>query len=276
MITRQNIELCAHTAKAQGVRQTKKVYGGIKLRLIGLTLISLFLIGCVEEDPSYVVVKAAGSVEVPIDYMKISIYVENSAKSIEQANIDNKKIVVQMFEIFKDFGIADSDFVTDKSEMQTDWSRDSRNSREEFLKVVYSGTLTLRNPSYYDKLFMKMSSLEKVRVSVNGFGSNNLIEYKQEAYALALGKASKQADLLLSGTNRSRGKVLRILQEGIDPYHMYDNFEDQIIESTNIQRNRTQSMALAIESENIEVAETWRKPTFSISSGAIVIYEIID
>jgi len=246
------------------------------MKFMVILLVTLVFSGCSNQDHNYVVVKGAATIQVPIDYMKIGVYIENSSKTVEQANKENKELVVQMFKALTSFGIADSDFVTDRSEMATDWAYDALNSREELLKIVYSGTLTLRDPGIYDKLFWKLSSLNKVKVQVKGYGSNRLLEYKQEAYSRALQNASKQADLLLSGTHQKKGQLLRVLQEGIDPYHMYDDFEDQISDASRIQSSSRPTLAIESEDMELAVVETWRKTTYSISSGAIVIYEIVD
>ena len=78
----------------------------ILLLLLPLTVYSQ------QKEPDYVVVKGRAQVEIPLEYLQVSIAVSTYGSSYKAANDSNRVLVFSVLDVLKRFGIADSDFQT--------------------------------------------------------------------------------------------------------------------------------------------------------------------
>lgn len=218
------------------------------------------------QDPQYVVTRGTATVRVPVDFMKISIGVRTSEATLKEANEKNKDMVLGIFGVLKNLAISDSDFVTTQSETQLTYSRQN----ERRLDVHYEAILTLRRPSQYDSLLAALASLGDVIVRIQSFGSNNTSKYAAEAYKKAISSARQQAELLVAGSNQRVGKILKLLQDGRDPFTQYDDIDQlaqRITQARPIDSERPPDFATML-------ASTIRRPYFDQTANVTVIFEI--
>ena len=218
------------------------------------------------QEPQYVVTRGTATVRVPTDFVKIAIGIRTTDESLEEANRKNKELVHKAFDVFRHLAIPDSDFTTTQSQIEDAYS--AREGRK--LEVRYQGTLTLRKISLYDSLLAQLVSLGDINIHIQSFGSNNIAAYAADAYQKAVSSARKQAELLLAGSNQHVGKIIKLLQDGRDPFTEYDDIDQLAHRITQAQP------ALAVESPNFFSVDyhTVRRPYFEQSASVTAIFEI--
>ena len=217
------------------------------------------------KDPQYVAVEGAAIVVVPVEYFVVRITISSEGKSLSEANTLTKSNVLQMFDILKKYSINDSDFVTKSSETMDATMPSYRYDTEKKKPTVqYSGELILREPQIYDALFKDLMAISRIEVGVYDFGNSNIQDYKDLAYKNAVLNAKSNAELLLSGTGSKLGKIYKLLQDGRDRYHEYDDIEKVIVPKGG------QPMYMSVSAS----PNTFRKKYFEEKVSVTIIYAI--
>jgi uncharacterized protein YggE len=229
-----------------------------------LTFGALYLFS--PQQSQYVVTRGTATVKVPTDFIKIAIAVRTEEESLQEANQKNRQLVLKVLDVFRELAIPDSDFITTQSETQQAYSR----TNERKFGVRYEGILTLRRPFLYDSLFASLVSTGDVAVRIQSFGTNNPAFFAAEAYKKAVSSAREQAKLLLAGSGQHVGKILKILQDGRDPFTEYDDI-DQLAHRITQARPAGQEQATNFMTVS---AQTVRRPYFEQSANVTVIFEI--
>ncbi len=226
--------------------------------------------GCNPKPPDYIVVKGVGSVTVPIDYVTIGVTIRSKHTVLKTSYENNQKIVLKMFDIFKSYSIADTDFVTLESDTRTAEGFDYRSKPEEYF-ALYSGLLTLRDIQRYDDIVRSLLGLGNVEISLRKMGSNDMDGYRKKAYANAVENATSEAQYLVAGSSHRLGKILKLLQDNQDSYEKYDYIEQP-------QKVFRRELSARLE---VEIAEappkgplTFRRKDFQESASVTVIYEL--
>lgn len=220
------------------------------------------------KDPQYIAVEGKATVKVPVEYFLIRITIKNEGQTLSEANKQNKINVLKMFDVLKKHSISDSDFVTKSSETSEaslpSFPRYNKEAKE--ISVQYSGELVLRNPQIYDLLFNDLLNIPNIDVGVVGFGNFNVEKYKKTAYKEAVLNAKSNAELLLTGTGCKLGKIYKLLQDGRDRYHEYDNI-DQMMNPNSVGANYMAMLAP-------ELPSTFKKKYFDEYAEVTIIYAI--
>ncbi len=221
--------------------------------------------GCQTQPPRYVITEGSASVRVPIDELVVSVSVETKAKTLAQASDINRALVLKTFDVYKQFGISDSDFVTQSSSAAME---DSYRNDSQVPKVSYSGHLTLRDPTMYDAIFKALTDLGRVEVFISSYSNRQVASYRAQAYRDAFASAKKEADLLVAGSDAKVGRTLKILKEGNDPFDRYDNLEKEI------ERASSAPAAAFVGNEERKVEKTFRRKYFDVDASVTVMFEI--
>ena len=196
--------------------------------LVALLLPLVVLCQSKDKDIDYLVVKGRAEVQVPVEYLEISISIMTYGPSFKIANDSNRAMVFKLFTVFRQFSIPDSDFqTTNNSSNQYDYNKEP----ERRLGIQYSGTLYLRNPNSYDSLFQAIVSLGNVSINIARFHSNQQIYYRMLAYQKAVESARNEAQMLLKGSHQSLGKIIKLIQDNRDVFTQYDDI-DKILAGT--------------------------------------------
>ncbi len=236
---------------------------------LNLLAIALFTTGCSNKEVRYIAVNGSAVVRAPVQYFSVNVSLVTRGSTFSNANSENKILVQKVFEVFRTFGIADSDFVTNTSETSEGtlpyrWAYDPDRPKE-MPAVIYSGLLTLRNPANYDALFKELVKLRGVQVGVSGFGCDSIEKYRKMAYAKAVSRARDQAEFLLEGTGRIPGKLVKVLQDGKDRYNDYD--DPELI-------GKSDNSAPACFSVAEAEPSTFRRKYFDVDASVTMIYEM--
>ena len=231
-----------------------------------LTFLAILLTSCQSpQNPRYVITEGHATVRVPIQVIKVGIAVDSKAKTLSEANQDNRAIVLRVFAALKQMGINDSDFVTDRSAAEID-----RNYREGFEQptVSYSGTVTLRQPDRYDELLKSLTDVGKVAVGIAGYSNGELEQYRVQAYNEAFNAAKRDAEMLLAPSGGKVGRVLKVLKSGYDPFERYDNADKEM------DQHKSEASYVAAAEAKQDFERIFRRRFFEVSQDATVMFEI--
>lgn len=177
---------------------------------------------CQNRDPGYLVVRGRAEIQVPVDFVEMSVMLTSSDSSLQAANDSNRVQIFRLFETLKRYAINDSDFQTrSNSAGRSEYTRESRGP----FRVSYDGILILRNLGAYDSLFQELVSLGNISVGIVHFGSNSHTLYRMRAYQRAVLNARREADMLLMGTKQKAGRIIKLIQDSRDVFSRYDDIE---------------------------------------------------
>jgi uncharacterized protein YggE len=236
------------------------------------TLCILFLLSvsaAAQTKPmDYLVVRGSAQIQVPVDYLELSVAITSRGTSFRVANDTNRTLTLNMLNTLRAFGIADSDFQTvNNSSMFQDYNREA----DRKYVVTYSGTLFLRNLSLYDSLFQALLSLGDVSVTVTRFRSNHLPYYRILAYKKAIDAARAEAEMMLKGSHQSVGKIIKLLQDNRDVFTQYDDIDKLVsMSAPPLAGEKT----FSTQSEVSASRATFRRRDFTEFAEVTVIFEI--
>jgi len=232
---------------------------------IAYSVLAFCLVSCQHPDPRYVITEGRSSVKVPIETLDLSISVRSRNASLKEANQETRNSVLSMFRTFKKFGIADSDFVTERNS-SSDRYDDYRGDK--LAQVEYSGHLRLWDLKLFDPIFNELTTLGNVSISIEDFGSSRTDEYTRQSYEQALKSARNEAEMLVAGTGTKVGRILKILKTRGNPFDEYDDFEKHVANVTGPQTYASYDL------ESLNLEPTFRKRYFEISTFVTVMFEI--
>ncbi len=217
-------------------------------------------------DLSYLVVRGSAEVQVPVDYLEVTITITSYAPTLAAANDTNRAIVFELFQTLRQFSIPDSAFQT-----QTNSSGENYVPREpeRRFSVRYSGVLHLTRPSMYDSLFRALLNIGNLTVNISWFGSTRYAYYKMLAYQKAVDAARREAQMMLKGTKQSVGKIIKLIQDNRDVFTQYDNPENLLQEAV-----PPNVITAPITAERANPPSTYRKKYYSEVGQVTVIFEL--
>lgn len=235
----------------------------ILLLLLPLTVYSQ------QKEPDYVVVKGRAQVEIPLEYLQVSIAVSTYGSSYKAANDSNRVLVFSVLDVLKRFGIADSDFQTlNISSYENPVSRDAGRA----YAIRYNGVLHLRTPQLYDSLFATLVNLGNVAVSISEFQSTKHAYYRMLAYRKAVDAARAEARLLLKGSHQALGRIIKLIQDNRDLYTKYDDI-DKLLSGESALESHSSEVSVAA-SAALPAPQAFRAHSFTETAEVTVIFAI--
>ena len=219
------------------------------------------------KDIHYLVVKGKAEVQVPVEYIDISVSIITAGPSMKAANDTNRVLVFKVFDVLRHFAIPDSDFQTlDNSSNEDMYSKEPGRR----FSVHYSGIVCLRKPAMYDSLFQVLVGLGNVSVGINAFRSNRHSYYRMLGYQKAVEAARREAKLMLKGSGQSSGRIIKLIQDNQDVFTQYDDI-DKLLEGKNLPIGEAIMLMAARPGEE---ESTFRKKYFTETAEVTVIFEI--
>jgi uncharacterized protein YggE len=242
------------------------------MRTLALAILLPLVALSQSKEIKYLVVRGKAEVQVPVEFLEVSMSLTSIGPSFKAANDSNRVLVFKVFDVLRRFGIPDSDFQTTNNSSNEDYS--NRDPERHFW-IHYNGMLHVSRPGSYDSLFQALVSLGNVSMSITGFHSTRDAYYRILAYHKAIEAARAEAKMLLNGSHQSLGKIIKLIQDSRDVFTKYDNIE-KIIEGTESIEGIESSTSIgrlagvSVQANSI----TFRKNFFSELGEVTVIFEI--
>jgi uncharacterized protein YggE len=238
------------------------------MKALLLAILLPFVVFCQSKDINYLVVKGRAEVQVPVEYLEISLSITTNGSSFKAANDSNRVLVFKVFDVLRRFGIPDSDFQTTNNSSY-DEEAFNRSPERRFV-IRYTGILYLRNPSSYDSLFQALIGLGNVVININAFHSNQHAYYRMLAYQKAVEAARREAEMLLKGSHQAVGKIIKLIQDNRDVFTQYDDI-DKLLEGNT--RSSLSEVTISAQRAGPNT-DTFRKKYFSEFAEVTVIFDI--
>lgn len=237
------------------------------MKTLFLAILLPFIAFCQPKDIKYLVVKGKAEVQIPVDFLEVSVSLASVGPSFKAANDSNRVHVFEVFNVLRHFAIPDSDFQTTDNSSSEDYS--NKDPQRHFW-IHYNGMLHVSRPGSYDSLFQALVSIGDVSMRITGFRSSRLPYYRMLAYRRAVDAARAEAVTLLKGSHQSIGKIIKLIQDDRDVFTKYDDIE-QLLEGV----GPTPDSALMITVQQTPSnSTTFRRNYFSDFGEVTVIFEI--
>lgn len=238
------------------------------MKALFLTMLIPFAVFGQSKDISYLVVKGRAEVQVPVEFLEVSLSIVTNGVSFKTANDSNRALIFKCFEVLHRFGIPDSDFQTINNSSNEDPYNKELDKR---YSIRYTGILSLRTPNSYDSLFQALVSLGNVSVNINGFHSSRHAYYRMMGYQKAVEAARREAEMLLKGSNQKVGKIIKLIQDNRDVFTQYDDIEKLLGVDMNLP---TSGATMIMASRAMPDASTFRRKYFDEFAEVTVIFDV--
>ena len=223
-----------------------------------------------EKEINYLVVRGRAEVQVPIDYLEVSISITTYGPSFKVANDSNRALVFKLFDVFRQFSVADSDFqTTNNSANQYDFGREP----DKRLGVQYIGVLTFRHPQQYDSLFQAVTSLGNIAMNISRSRSNQHMYYRTLAYQRAVEAARAEGELMLKGSHQTLGKIIKLIQDNRDTFTQFDDI-NKLVETGGSSPGEPSLVVSAQAAGPVATRSTFRKNDYTEAAEVTVIFEL--
>jgi uncharacterized protein YggE len=237
------------------------------MKTLLLTMLVPLVVFCQSKDLNYLVVKGRAEVQIPVEYLEVSLSITTEGSSFKAANDSNRILIFKVLDALRRFTIPDSDFqTTNNSSYEQNYNKEV----ERRFAIHYTGILWLRNPKIYDSLFQTLVSLGNVAVNINGFHSSQHAYYRMLAYHKAVEAARREAEMLLKGSNQKVGKIIKLIQDNRDVFTQYDDI-DKLLQGSSVP---TGLPGIATAQAEGMATNTFRKKYFTELAEVTVIFDI--
>jgi len=212
-----------------------------------------------EELPLHIEVTGTGTVELPVDYVEISIdIIVKDPKDQLKTKLKSDEDVRQILTIAKTIGIEEKDIDASYITIGPEYKLDDN---ENEIIVGYTSQreilIILRKLESLDSLLTKIIAIKSTQISDLEFCSDNLNDsIKENLYKVAIEKAKKQADMLSKLLGLKCGKILDI--DFLENYSDEDFFCDMESEVKKIK----------------SLSNSFLKKTITISKKITITYEL--
>jgi|SRR5208283_1371377 len=238
------------------------------MKTLFLTILLPIAVLCQSKDINYLVVKGRSEVQVPVEYLEVSLSINTDGSSFRAANDSNRILIFKVLDVLRRFDIPDSDFqTTNNSSYEQNYNIKEPERR---FVIHYAGILWLRKPKLYDSLFQSLVGLGNVAVNINGFHSSQHAYYRMLAYKKAVEAARQEAEMLLKGTHQSVGKIIKLIQDNRDVFTQYDDI-DKLLQGSWLPIG---SPLMATAQGEGSATNTFRKKYFTEAAEVTVIFDI--
>lgn len=238
------------------------------MKTLFLAMLLPLVVFCQSKDIDYLVVKGRSEVQVPVEYLEVSLSINTDGSSFKAANDSNRILIFKVLDMLRHFAIPDSDFqTTNNSSYEQNYNVKETERR---FTIRYTGILWLRNPKLYDSLFQSLVGLGNVAVNINGFHSSQHASYRILAYQKAVEAARQEAEMLLKGTHQHVGKIIKLIQDNRDVFTQYDDI-DKLVQGGSLPIGLP---AIITAQREGPATNTFRKEYFTESAEVTVIFEI--
>lgn len=205
-----------------------------------ITIIHIFSINSqIPPTPSTIEVNGTATIKVAPDIMKFSLEVQTDNKNVVYAKNENDKVVLQVLDVLKNYGILEKDMQTSGVRVSKNYSYDYTNNNDDYKKdtklySIYNDiSFSLKDISKYYEVTTDLIKIQHLTISYSTYDYSKIIETKKEARERALLAAKNKAEEMASVLGQDLGKPMTIQEIPIEDYYPYqfNNANQQVIQS---------------------------------------------